>query len=184
MAITWDELTVQRKQLADNLLKYWLNENVFTTQWWFILFTVIIGIAIFCKLVDKKRLMEITTYGLMVILVGIIFDLAGVSFILWGYPIKLLPVLPSLFTVHLSSLPILMMLHYQYFSDWKRFTWTLIILSAIFSFIFEPFYVWAGIYEEHNWKYFYSFPVYIAIGLSLKWLMLKIKSIETNQSGV
>lgn len=60
---------------------------------------------------------------------------------------------------------------YQYFREWKSFIIANVILAAIFTFIAEPITVWLGIYKLDNWKYIYSFPIYILKTALIKWIV-------------
>lgn len=120
---------------------------------------------------NKTRLLEIAAYGLMVTLWSVILDIAGAELVLWGYPNMLEPLMPPLLIVDLGILPIAYMLIYQYFPKWKSFTLALTLTAAFLAFIGEPFAQWLNIYEMNNWKHIYSFPIYIGMGLFLKWIM-------------
>jgi len=66
------------------------------------------------------------------------------------------------------------MLTYQYFPTWKRFFWALVAVSAVFSFIVEPIIVYLGFYVILKWLYWYSFIIYIVMGLLSRWLVVTI----------
>lgn len=170
----WKKLIEVRTQLRDINLEHWLHNNVFTLTWWLSLIIVILVFFLWWKLADKTRLLEITAYGLMVAITAIILDITGTGLILWGYPNMLLPFVPPLFAADLSILPVAYMLIYQYFSDWKPFAVAALVLALFLSFIVEPIAVWLEAYEMNNWKHIYSFPIYIVLALSLKWVMNKI----------
>ena len=53
----------------------------------------------------------------------------------------------------------------------KPFLIAMIIASAVFSFMVEPIFEYAGLYTTYTWKYYYSFPIYILMALFSKWLM-------------
>ncbi|SDE29386.1 hypothetical protein SPACI_048760 [Sporomusa acidovorans DSM 3132] len=84
--------------------------------------------------------------------------------------------------VDTSVLPITYMLIYQYNSKWSSFLIAIVIMSAFFSFIAEPFLVWLGIYELITWKHYYSFPLYILYGVILKFIVDLTKSIQSKNS--
>ncbi|MDP4156135.1 MAG: hypothetical protein Q8929_10915, partial [Bacillota bacterium] len=63
---------------------------------------------------------------------------------------------------------------YQFFRKWKSFIIANLVMAAIFTFIFEPLTVWLDIYQLDNWKYIYSFPIYVAKAVFLKWLVQRI----------
>lgn len=175
----WQEQIQARITLRDINLKFWLEYNLFTPVWWLMLITLIGVWLIWFKWVDKSRLLEIIAYGLMVAFLATIFDLTGAELVLWGYPNMLVPLMPPLFLVDLGILPVAYMLVYQYFSRWKGFTIAMTLNAAFLAFLGEPIAQWLNIYQVNNWKHIYSFPIYIALGLFLKWIM---KIIITKQN--
>ncbi|OIJ13620.1 hypothetical protein BKP37_10085 [Anaerobacillus alkalilacustris] len=179
---TWEEIVNLREILKETNVQYWLNENFFSFSWWFLLITMILFWVIWWVIVDKSKIMEILLYGLFVTIIAILLDVIGVSFLLWGYPNMLTPLIPPIFAIDVGHLPVLYMTIYQYFPTWKSFLAAMIIAASVFAFVFEPFTVWLKIYELNNWKYIYSFPIYILIGVFLKWLLIKVKCLESYSS--
>jgi hypothetical protein len=154
--------------LRDINLKHWLESNIFSPVWWLLLISFITLWVIWWKFVNKTKLLEIVTYGLLVSFLSTILNLFGTEFVLWGYPNNLVPVAPLLFEVDLGFLPVIYMLIYQYFPDWIKFTIVISITAVIIAFMGEPLAIRLYIYEMNNWKHIYSFPLYIALGLILK----------------
>ncbi|HBY19468.1 MAG TPA: hypothetical protein DEG71_00335, partial [Clostridiales bacterium] len=170
----WKEIVQKRIELRDLNYQWFIGYNLFSLVWWLELILFIAVWFIWWKLVDKSRLVEIVAYGLMVSILATIIDLAGANFVLWGYPIMPVPLMPPLFIVNVGLLPVVYMLVYQYFSSFQSFTKAVLIMAVIFAYAAEPLAVWLGIYELTNWRYSYSFPIYIALALFLKWVMTKI----------
>ncbi len=165
-------------------MDYWLEENLFTLGWWFLIISTITLLGIWLLMLDKKNIMEILTYGLMLALTTYVLDCIGSSFMLWEYPNKILPVMPPIIEIHTVHLPISYMLIYQYFTRWKPFIIALTIVSFVFAFILEPITEWLNIYEMYKWKHIYSFPFYIGLGLFFKWLIIKLKQISIENGHV
>jgi hypothetical protein len=170
----WKEQIKARIALRDINLKRWLESNIFSPVWWLLLISFITLWVIWWKFVNKTKLLEIVTYGLLVSFLSTILNLFGTEFVLWGYPNNLVPVAPLLFEVDLGFLPVIYMLIYQYFPDWIKFTIVISITAVIIAFMGEPLAIRLDIYEMNNWKHIYSFPLYIALGLILKWILKKI----------
>src|SRR5699024_8660558 len=80
--------------------------------------------------------------------------------------------------VDMTLLPILNMFLYQLFPKWKSYMIASIVLALIGTFIVEPLFAWGDIYILHEWKYIYSFPIYITFITFLKWFVHKIKAYE------
>lgn len=176
----WDELIKLRVQIRDMLMDYWITHTVFSFNWWFLLISTLVIFAIWVFVLDKKRIIEISSFGLLVGTTTFILDTIGITLVLWSYPDRVIPVLPPIIEIHKVHLPIIYMIIYQYSKTWKQFTIWLTLASLLFSFVLEPLTVWLGIYEIHHWKYTYSFPIYILCGLILRWILIKAKQIERN----
>jgi hypothetical protein len=171
---TWEEITKLRQELNDSYLEYWLHNNLFSFDWWLILVSII-GISIIWWIfLDKSRIFEILTYGLMIAVIATFFDIIGVNFLLFGYPNSLLPITPSI-VPYVTVLPMIYMFLYQTCTNWKWFIIGNVVLAVVFAFVVEPILIWMEIYEYNKWNYFYSFLVYLIMGMSIKWLMTKFK---------
>lgn len=176
----WKEQIKGRMALRDINLKVWLETNLFSPVWWLMLI-LLIGIwFLWWKLVDKTRLMEIFTYGLMVSVLSIIFDAIASQSVIWGYPNRLIPLSPPLLLEDLCLLPVIFMLIYQYFTRWKSFSIALLITAFLIAFVVEPIAVWLDIFQLNKWEYQYSFLLYISMAAFLKWVMDNIKAKQNN----
>lgn len=168
---SFEEIKEVDRKLTEMRHQYYQNHDLFSFQWWFLLFTVLIPWVIWWKLVDKSRIKDILLYGFVLIFVIIVLDNIGGELQLWSYPYHLIHLIPQINPVDYSVLPVFHMLVYQYFRTWKSFVIANIVMALLFSFIFEPIFVWLRIYELDNWKYIYSFPIYIAKALVVRWLI-------------
>lgn len=156
----------------------WIEDVLFTFNWWFLLFLAIAPLFIWWKLIDKTRIMEIVFVGLTISLTATFLDTLGIIFSFWTYGYKVVQMVPMLNIVDLSLLPIFYMLIYQWFPKWKAYIVVLILLAAFGSFIAEPIFKWMKIYDLKTWKFIYSFPIYIAMGIGIKALTGKMVSIQ------
>jgi hypothetical protein len=157
---------------------YWIQHALFTWQWWLLLFILLIPWYFWWRMVDKRRLLEIWCYGTMTFITVIGADTTGVDHGYWMYPIRLAPKFPYILPVDITILPIIFMLVYQSYPQWKAFIIASIIMAACLAFIAEPILVWMGVYELLTWKYYYSFPIYILFAVTLKFIMETIKSLQ------
>ena len=124
-------------------------------------------IIVLYKFANRKRITEIMIYGLLVSLIGLTLDTIGTGYVLWEYPIRLFPV--SFSEVHdLVLFPVVFMLNYQRYTQWKSFIISTVLLSFLLSFVGENTAIWLNFYREISWKHIYSFPVYIAIAIICK----------------
>ncbi|MDT8862113.1 hypothetical protein N0O92_18030 [Alkalihalobacillus sp. MEB130] len=177
---SWDELITLRQKIRDILIDYWITETVFSFNWWFLLSSTIAFIIIWLIILDKKRMIEIAFFGLLVGSITFNLDTIGITLVLWSYPDRVIPIIPPIIEIHKVHIPIIYMIIYQYTKTWKSYLYSVTIASFVFSFVFEPLTVWLGIYEIYHWKYIYSFPIYILIGLIIRWIVIKTKHIERN----
>ncbi|GFZ32054.1 hypothetical protein CSC2_25800 [Clostridium zeae] len=168
------EKILELKQTEFDLsLQHWYNYELFTWQWWIKFIYLIIPIFLLYKLLDRKRSFEILTYGLMISLMATVMDVVGVNFVLWRYPIRMLPV--GIFLVHdLVFIPIVSMLIFQYNSNWKAFITANIVLSAIGAYIEEPIAIWINIYEPLAWKHTYSFILFLTMTVVCKYITIRL----------
>ena len=170
------EKMFELQKKADQVLREnWLENVLFTYRWWIALALAVVPWLLWWKLVDRQRLFEIMTYGFMVMVVSIIFDAVGVEFDLWEYKYRLVPLLDVFIEYDIAVMPVVYMLVYQYFNSWKSFVMAHIVLAAVFAFAAEPLLVWMGYYVLINWEYIYSFPIYLAIAVALRWVMIKLR---------
>ncbi|HWP98233.1 MAG TPA: CBO0543 family protein [Syntrophomonadaceae bacterium] len=159
----------------------WMQNDVFHLRWWILLGIFVISVYVWWKMTDKSRLIEITLYAVLVSILTLVLDELGEELCLWYYPTDLFPLFPPITAINLASLPMIYSLIYQYFGTWKKFIIATIVMAAIFSFVLEPLFVLGGIYQMLTWKYYYSFPLYIALAIFIKAVVGKLYSI-TNKN--
>ena len=172
------ELKIEQLQttLQDISIQHWLNYELFTWQWWFKLILVTIALIMLFKLIDKKNLFKILTFGFIIGLIAITLDNIGINFVLWDYPIRFLPI--EFFIFHDTILvPVTFMLIFQYFPKWDKFIIVQVLLSVFGAFIVEPFYVLIGIYKQITWQHIYSFIMYILIAIVCKFITDKLNDV-------
>jgi hypothetical protein len=174
----FDEIKELHEQLVDMRIDYWLEKNLFTLQWWILLFVLIIPWAIWWKLVDKKRIHEILLFGSFLTVLVLLLDNLGVELILWSYPHQLVSIIPSQIPVDNGIIIVAHMLIYQYFRRWQTFITANIVMALIFTFVAEPITVWLEIYRLDNWEYIYSLPIYILKAVMIKALVQKVFSLS------
>ncbi|WML44242.1 CBO0543 family protein [Neobacillus sp. PS3-40] len=129
---------------------------------------------------DKRRIMEITTFGLFYGVTSIILDSIGSNAMVWTYQIRLTPYLePQMYPYDVGIVIILFMVVYQrYGKDFKTFIFYSCLLSLFQAFLAEPAMERLDIYKEISWKHIYSFPVYWIIGITCWSIVKYFKSLE------
>ncbi len=168
-----------QKLLTAVRVEEWLQEDLFRFKWWFLLGLSSFLIFVWQKLIDKKRLPEIMLYAVLTTILTMGIVEYGEELTLWDYPNDISPIFPVLTAINLSILPMLYSLVYQYFQTWKSFVPAVIIATCLLSFVVEPALSWGKLYQLLKWKYYYSFPIYIAIALIIRWVVIKLFAIAS-----
>ncbi len=158
----------------------WFGDDLHKWTWWLNLSLTILPLLILWKIIDRKRLLEILTYGLLIAVLATLLDSLGVAFMLWDYPDKMLPITPQTFPVNYVLLPCTYMFVYQRYRSWRDFTIASTVLAALASFLGEPFFVWFNLYDLIAWSYLYSFPIYIVMALMVRWCTEKLADRDLN----
>ncbi|UCZ52372.1 hypothetical protein LGQ02_16205 [Bacillus shivajii] len=174
----WNDIIDLRIQLWEKIYSYWVEETLFTFNWWLLLTTAIGIFIVWFILLNKKIIIEIIAFGLLISTFAFILDLIGITMVLWSYPDRILPLLQPTLEIHKLHMPIIYMLIYQYFRSWIPFIIVITITSFVFSFVLEPLLEWLNIYEAYHWHHIYSFPIYIALAIIFKWTIEKLKNVE------
>lgn len=161
----------------------WIDTDFNTFSWWFQIALAVISIAIWWRLVDRKRLLELIFYGFTVQALAIWLDEAGYELGLWYYPVDLIPIFPPSTAIDYVMLPVIYALIYQYCRSWKAFIPATILMGGIFSFALEPLLSKFGFYVIIKWSFYCSFPVYIAIAIIMKAIVEKILAVMAHYQG-
>ncbi|OCL27064.1 hypothetical protein U472_06165 [Orenia metallireducens] len=173
------EILKYRETINKLALKHWLKNTLFSYQWWLLIVVLILPWILLWKLLDKSNRYQILLYGFITMVLVILLDSLGINLMLWAYSYQILPFSRQLLhPINLSFLPVSYMLIYQYFRGWQSFFITHTILALFNSFLFEPWLVEINIYERLSWKYIYSFPIYILMGVSIKLIVDRLKPLN------
>ncbi|MYL32865.1 hypothetical protein GLW05_04560 [Pontibacillus yanchengensis] len=167
----YEDIRKVHQQLVDMRVEYWFNHDLLSFQWWILILVLILPWFIWWRFVDKKRIGQILLFGTLLILLVSLLDDLGVEMHLWSYPYQLVPLLPKLVPIDYGMLVVAHMYLYQKYTRWKSFIVANIVMAAVFTFIFEPITVWLDIYKMEDWRYIYSFPIYILKAVLIKWLV-------------
>lgn len=156
--ITFDMIYEARSILHNLILAKWLSQDVFSVRWWGIVAFIIASYIVVFLLLDKRRFTQILLFGSLMSVSITTYDLFGANFELWGYNVRLLPVIPGVFLYDYTVIPLYYMLIYQYSSNWKTFLALNSTLAAFIGLIFFPALVSFEIITFRNWL-----PVYQAV---------------------
>ena len=170
------EINEEKSRLNHISIEHWLEHDLFSLNWWILFSATIIPYFVWWILVDKYRLFEIFSYGLLCACTSMLLDVIGTEMLLWAYPDKLLPWIPPLIPADFVIIPITSMLVYQYCRSWKSFMLANLGWATLFSYIIEPLFVMRGMfYLGHHWRHTYSLIGFFILGMLLKGLFELIK---------
>jgi hypothetical protein len=130
--VTYEEVQQKSGELNKQILNRWLNQELFTFEWFFMLFIVVGCYFLFFYLLDKKRIVEILLYGSLVSVTFVVYDSIGGFFGFWGEKISLSPIYPNYFGGNLTVAPLIAMIIYQFKSPWDSYLRWSILFSVIF----------------------------------------------------
>ena len=158
-----------QEELLSRRISEWY-DRVFSWQWGLLLIMLIIPWIIWWKIVDRQRIAEIFSFGLLVSVVSSLMNGNGLNLLLWSYPYTLTPVSPRAYSFSMSVLPVSFMILYQYWPRWKSFACATILFAGVTAFIVQPLLSLAGIYRLINWNYLYSFLALLIVGFGSRYL--------------
>lgn len=151
----------------DQWVKYWLEySNIDTWQFWFLLALFLIPLIVIYLFINRNNALLLGFFGYNVHVFFTYLDALGTTESYWGYPYKFIPLLPSSFTLDVSLVPAAYMFLYQWvLKKKKNYFIYMIILSAIFAFIFKPLLVYLNLFVFFNGtNYLHLFLAYILVG--------------------
>lgn len=70
MKSTWQNTLEIAKEYRLVRIEYWLNEVLFSLNWWILLITAVSLLITWIIILDKQRKLEIISYGLMVAIIA------------------------------------------------------------------------------------------------------------------
>lgn len=134
-----DEAIKKFYELNKLILNKWLDQELFTFEWFFLVFLVLGCYLLFFYLLDKERIVEILLYGSFVAVAFVVYDSTGIFFGFWANKISISPIYPNVFISDLTVGPLIAMLIYQYKTSWSRFIRWSIIFTGIYIVVFFGF---------------------------------------------
>lgn len=159
-------------------IKYYLEESLFSFEWWLLLIALILPWILWFKFVDRKRFKEIILFGLLWMVMALVLDEIGASWNLWSYPKKLIPIIPPFAPADLSVIPVAFMIIYQWSKNFRIYFLLTIITSLLFSFVIEVSFQQFGMFKLLNWEHWYSFIGFIIVSCFIWWLHGKLNKMN------
>ena len=169
-------------QLSLARIDEWKSE-LFSLNWWVLLALFFINLLLWLRLADKRRLGELALHTALVIIWVIVLDELGEEMSLWYYTVDIIPLFPPMTAIDIACLPLTYMLIYQYTKRWPSFLIATAAMSVVFCFVFEPIFVWGGIYKMLAWESWYGLPIYFFIGAASRFMMRRIIAVSFKAQG-
>lgn len=164
-------------RLTQTRINEWLEGELFHLSWWILLGLFAVNLFLWWKLADKRRLSELLLYSALIVIWVIALDELGEEMSLWYYTTDIIPLFPPITAIDISCLPILYMMIYQHTKTWKSFLIATAVMAVVFCFVFEPIFIWSGVYKTLIWKSWYGLPIYFFIGVASRFIMQRISAI-------
>jgi hypothetical protein len=152
---------------------YWQQYSGFSDwQFWVLAALFVLPLIVLFFAIDKRKALLLGFYGYNVHVFFTYVDAIGANMIKWFYPYKIFPILASSVSLDVSLVPVTYMLVYQFtLNRDKNYYLFLLLLSAVFAFIFKPLLVAIGLFEmDSGTNYFSLFIGYVVVGLIAKWI--------------
>jgi len=146
----------------NELIQIWISHIVFSWRWWLALVLTIIPWIVWVKIRDKQNTVRLMFVGLIVVISTDTLDTIGLSFHLWHYDWTLLPFISEIVPWDFTLLPVAVMLFLQFKPKVNVFIKAM-LFAFISAYIVEPLFYYIGLYDMNNWKYIYSFVIYIPL---------------------
>lgn len=124
--------------LTSDRIDNWLKNDLLRPGWWVLIALVVVCLAVWFVMLDKKRLHETLLFAALLTIICLGINEYGEELILWNYPVSIIPVFPSLISLNLLLLPLACSLAYQYSKTAWRFLWAALIITAVLCFAVEP----------------------------------------------
>ncbi|WP_067625573.1 CBO0543 family protein [Alicyclobacillus acidiphilus] len=145
----------------------WVHYELFSWRWWIGLCTTILPWIFWYFATKKNKNRDRFLFaGFLTIIIAVALDVIGDQYGLWHYRFNVLPVLPTYFPWDFTLMPVTIMFFLQIKPAADPFIKS-ILFGLLSSFAGEPFFYWIATYNPVHWRFVYSFPIQIAIYLTV-----------------
>jgi PAS domain S-box-containing protein len=145
-------------------LDFWLNHVLFSWKWWMVVGLTILPWVLFFYFFKKEKRKQYFISALILMISSSFLDIAGLSYDLWRYYVKAVPVMGGFFPWNFSIIPFFYMISFEIFPEWPKVV-KAIMVALLFAYIGEPIMDYIGFTSHHDWKHSYSIPFYFALYL-------------------
>ncbi|KGM44997.1 hypothetical protein P9D43_03225 [Neobacillus niacini] len=153
-----------------------MNAFLFTWQWWAALAMIVVPWMIWGIVRNRESTARLFSAGLLVMVLSEILDTVGVSFGMWAYPVKVVPVATINFSFRLSVLPVFVMLLLQYKPNINPYL-KAVFFGVLGAYVGIPALAKFDLYKKIDWSYTYSFLILTSFYLLAHWFS-RLKTYE------
>ena len=141
---------MEKEQVLENTLgvylqllkEFWYTHSFLSYQWWAMIFITIIPWFIWWKFVDKKRLLEILFFGLLIMFIAVLVAPIKQNLNLWQFVHSIHWSLSTpLYPYEITILPATYMFIYQFSKNWTSYVLGTFLLSCFIAFILIPVFI-------------------------------------------
>lgn len=151
------------------LIHIWITQTILTFRWWFGMVLTLLPWIVWIRIRDKRASVKLLFVGLIAMLVTITMDNIGISYHLWHYHWNVTPFALMFFPWDFSLFPVGIMCILQFKPRLNAYIKAL-GFSFFTAFVYEPFFVWMGMYHMVHWNYLYSFLIYFPLYLFFNYI--------------
>lgn len=164
------------RELADESLKRWLSEELFSAGWFAIAGVLAAAYIVWFILLDKRRAVQLLLLGsLAAVAYTYLSMVISDHFGLVEYKVRLTPTVLPLLISSVTLTPITLMFAQQYSSSWKGYLLWSAAGIAFLCFVLFPIYTRVGILQWHRgWNYLYHFLVMNVVSIGTRLVFLWI----------
>lgn len=175
-----DKATLKISEANDLTIDSVMNAFLFTWQWWIALAMIVVPWIIWLIVRDRESSARLFSAGLLVMVLSEILDAIGVSFGLWAYPVKVIPVATVSFSFRLSVIPVLVMLLLQFKPQLNPFI-KAVVFGGLGAYVGLPLLASMDLYKNIDWALTYSFIILVLTYLLAHWFSRSVSFKVINQ---
>ncbi|PWU69231.1 CBO0543 family protein [Gracilibacillus dipsosauri] len=157
----YDQLVEVNQLLTDAVL----NAFLFSWQWWLGIILFILPWVLWILYRDKKNTGRLLLGGFITIILALSIDLIAISYGLWSYPMKFVPISPLLFLpYHFALAPVGVMFALQIKPNSHPIVKG-VIFAAVGAFVGMNLFDALDFYNPKGWPTFYDFFIFLFLFL-------------------
>lgn len=172
---------MEKEQVLENTLgvylqllkEFWYAHSFLSYQWWIMILLTIIPWFIWWKISDKKRLMEILVFGLLIMFTTVLLAPLAHNLNMWHFiQLPHWSLSTPLYPYEITILPVNYMFIYQFSKNWTSFVIGTLLFSCFFIFIIIPIFIKLDFILFISYRsHFIALTLLIIIALFARWFI-------------